>query len=177
MISDTRASLSISFDKNEFIGPIRTLSNHRLEGLANGFDIEGIGTAKWKLCIKTVVSIVASSCYYIPNIREKLISSQRLFVEKQGVTGRFLVEEYCVALEFDNVGKVVIEYDKDNHLPTALAKSSSSGGAECNLSSILEESNTNLTHSQKIIIHWHGRFGYKRMAHIQTFFRMVPFQF
>ena len=130
-----------------------------------------------KICTKSAVIIITLSCYYVPNARVRLISPQRLFCEKKGVTGRCLIEEHYAILKFDNVGKVVIEYDKDNHLPTALAKSSSSGGAECNLSSILEESNTNLTHSQKIIIHWHGRFGYKRMAHIQTFFRMVPFQF
>ena len=63
------------------------------------------------------------------------------------ITGRFLLEEHAATLEFDHVSKVVVESDKDTHLPTALAKNLSSGGVECNLSSIFEEFNTNITPS------------------------------
>ena len=55
-----------------------------------------------------------------------------------GVTGRYLVEEQHSTLEFDNVGSIIVEYDKDNNLPTVISKNSSSGGAEVNLSSILD---------------------------------------
>ena len=58
MIFDTGDSLANSFDKNDFVGSNRTLSNHRLEWLANGLDIEGIGTVKWKFRTNTVVIIV-----------------------------------------------------------------------------------------------------------------------
>ena len=74
------------------------------------------------------------------------------------------------------MGKVVVEYDKDNHLPTALAKNSYSGGMEVNLSSILEDSNKNLTPNQKLLIHWHTRFDHKSMARVQAFFHQFPFQ-
>ena len=83
-----------------------------------------------KFGTKTAVIIVTSSCYYDPNDRTRLISPQRLFYEKQGATGCFLVEEHYTTLESDNVGKIVVQYEKDHHLPTALAKISSSGGAE-----------------------------------------------
>ena len=45
---DTNASFEISFDKSDFVGPIRPLTNHMLGGLANGVAIEGIGTVIWK---------------------------------------------------------------------------------------------------------------------------------
>ena len=86
------------------------------------------------------------------------------------------MEEQHSMLEFDNIGSIIVEYDDDNNLTTALAKNSSSGGAEVNLSSILDESNTNLTPSQKLLLHWHARFGHKGMEQIQTFFRNFAFQ-
>ena len=71
---------------------------------------------------------------------------------------------------------MVVEYDKDNYLSTTLAKNSSSRGAEVNLSSILEDSNTNLTTSQKLLIHWYSCFGHTSMARIWAFFRQFPFR-
>ena len=82
MIFDTGASLAISFDKNNCVDPIMPLLNHRLRGIANGLNIEDIGTVKWKFCTKTVVIIVISSFYYVPNARARLISPQRLFGKK-----------------------------------------------------------------------------------------------
>ena len=74
------------------------------------------------------------------------------------------------------MGSIIVEYDKNNNLPTALAKNSSSGEAEVNLSSILDESNTNLTPSQKLLLHWYAGFGHKSMVRIQTFFCCFSFQ-
>ena len=98
IIFDTGASLAISFDKQYFVGPIMPLSNHRFGGLANGLDIEGIVAMKWKFRTKTSVIIVTSSCYYVPNTRARIISSQLLFCEKQAVTDHFLVEKHCATL-------------------------------------------------------------------------------
>ena len=50
-----------------------------------------------------------------------------------GVTGKYLVEEQYTSLKFDNVGSVIMEYDKDNNFPTVLAKTSSSGWTDVNL--------------------------------------------
>ena len=58
VIFDTGDSLDTSFDKNNFTGPITTLSNHRPGGLADGLDIEGIGTVKWKFRTNTAVVVV-----------------------------------------------------------------------------------------------------------------------
>mgnify|MGYP004204804165 CR=1 FL=1 len=66
VIFDTGASLAISFDKNDFVGNIRPLTNHRLEGLANELTIEGVGIVKWKSCTKTFAIVVTFSCYYVP---------------------------------------------------------------------------------------------------------------
>ena len=47
IIFDTGASLAVHFfDKNDFVCNIRPLANHRLGGLANRLNIEGISTVK-----------------------------------------------------------------------------------------------------------------------------------
>ena len=102
-IFDPGASLAIYFDKNDFVGPIKILVNPRLGGLANGLSIEGIGTVKWKFRTNIAAIVVTSSCYHVPNTRARLISPQRLFCQKLGVTNCFLAEEYCATLEFDKL--------------------------------------------------------------------------
>ena len=85
--------MAISFDKNDFVGDIRPLANYKLGVFANGLTIEGIGSVKWKFRTKTAVIVVTYSCYYVPQVRARLIILQRLFSERLGVTGRYLVEE------------------------------------------------------------------------------------
>ena len=46
VIFDSGASLGISFDKNNFVGPIRPLPNHKLGGFVNNMEVAGIGTVK-----------------------------------------------------------------------------------------------------------------------------------
>ena len=176
VIFDTGASLAISPDKNDFVGPISPLSGLTLGGLANGLNIQGIGTVKWKFRSSSQVMVITSSCYYVPGARAKLISPQRLFKSASGVKGKYTIEENNSTLSFEGVGDLVIDYDSRNHLPTALGKNCVIGGEpEVNLSGILDAENTNLTPSQKLLLHWHTRFGHKSMSRIQTLFRAFPF--
>ena len=87
IIFDTGASLIISFNNNHFVGPICSLYDHKLCGLANGLDIRGIDTVKWKFRTKGYVLILASFCYYVPNARGQLISPHHLFNKEKGITG------------------------------------------------------------------------------------------
>lgn len=70
----------ISFENNDFVCPIWPITNHRLGGLANIATIEGIETIKWKVCTETIVIRVASSYYFFPIVRARLISPQRCSV-------------------------------------------------------------------------------------------------
>ena len=48
MVFDTGASLGITFDKNDFDGPLTVPEGDlRLEGMAQGLKIKGIGPVIW----------------------------------------------------------------------------------------------------------------------------------
>ena len=118
---------------------------------------------------------VVSSAYYVSAARARLISPQRLFNAAKGVVGRFLVEEVHTTLTFDGVGDIRIDYDTNNHLPTALGKNRVPGAVEVNLSGVLSDENFNLSPARKLLLHWHCRFGHKCMSRVQSIFSSAPF--
>ena len=156
VVFDSGASLAISMNAADFVGPIRPL-NRTLGGLANGLDIKGIGTVHWKFRCKDSIMTVVSSAYYVPSAKARLLSPQRLFCAKRGVTGSFVVTEHNSTLLFDGVGELHIDYDSGNHLPTCLAKNHTPGQTEItpkvHLAGVLSEENTNLSPAGKLLLH------------------------
>ena len=55
------------------------------------------------------------------------------------------MEECHSTLDFDGIGRVLIEYEDGDHLPAALGNNSQDGVAAVNLVGILDEDNANLT--------------------------------
>jgi hypothetical protein len=76
-------------------------------------------------------------------------------------------------LKYNNVAELKIDYCDGSHLPLALAKNLSSQPS-AHLT-VLDESNQNLTPSQKVLLSWHSRFGHKGFATIQQLFKSSPF--
>ena len=177
VIFDSGASLAISPCADDFVGPIQKLpTERRLGGMAAGMLIEGVGTVRWTFQSNGKFLVVNSRCYLVPDSRARLISPQRLFSKKQGISGKFIVEEDNSTLQFDGLPPLTIEYDSRSHLPTALAKNHSQIGSpiQANLA-ILTEENQNLTPSQKLLLEWHFRFGHKAMPAVQRIFQHIPF--
>ena len=175
VIFDSGASLAISPSKDDFIGPIRPLpTERRLGGMANGLLIAGIGDIRWGFKSGDKVFIVHSKCYHVPDSKARLLSPQRLFNSKLGVSGRYIVGEHKSTLEYDGVGSLEVEYDSRSHLPIAVAKSIPTEGAHANLA-ILNDTNQNLTPAQKLLLLWHCRFGHKGFQAVQRILRQVPF--
>ena len=90
------------------------------------------------------------------------------------MNGRFITEEDTSILEFDNVGSILVPHDVNNHLPIAMARNSTPATSAF-LAGVLDDENTNLTPSQKLLLLWHERFGHKSMARVQALFRNFPF--
>ena len=118
---------------------------------------------------------IISSAYYVPGAKARLLSPQRLFNAKQGVTGNFVVEESHATLRFDGVGILELAYDNSSHLPIALGKNKIPGVAEVNLGGILGDDNSNLSPAQKLLLHWHCVFGHKSMSRVQQLLQTFPF--
>jgi hypothetical protein len=174
VIFDSGASLAISPSLQDFSGPITKFTeDKRLGGMANGMLIEGIGNIQWSFRAGDKLLVVHSRCYYVPDSKARLISPQRLFNKAKGIEGAFTVLEEHAVLTYNNVAELIVEYCPRSHLPLALAKNLSSHPA-ANLT-VLDDSNQNLTPSQKILLTWHARFGHKGFSAIQRIFKHLPF--
>jgi len=74
VIFDTGATRAVSYDENDFVGPLRPITK-RLAGIGAGLDVEGIGTIRWEFRDdKGKPFIVQVEGYYVPECRVKLLS-------------------------------------------------------------------------------------------------------
>ena len=175
VIVDSGASLAISPSETDFVGPIHYYDSERLlGGMAGGMNIKGIGKVAWSFKTDNGILTVHSKCYLVPSANARLLSPQRLFSTSNNINGCFSCYESHATLEFDDVGKLNIEYDPNNHLPIAMAKNLSGTSAQINLA-VLDESNQNLTAAQKLLLLWHSKFGHKGFSSLQRILRHSPF--
>ena len=176
IVFDSGASLAISGNKDDFIGPIRGFSEvRRLGGMAGGMLIEGIGDVRWTFRTKKGYMVVHTECYYVPDCNARLLSPQRLFDADKGYGGYFHVLENHSVLGFDNgFEPLVVEYDSRSNLPIALAKNDTMVAAHANLC-ILNDENQNLTPGQKLLLLWHAKFAHKNFPAVQMLMRNLPF--
>ena len=151
VIFDSGASLAISPNKGDFVGPIETLSNLKLGGMANGMIIEGKGIVEWTFSGKENKRLtVKTLCYYVPDCKARLISPQRLFNKDKGVSGKFVVEQTQATLKFDGLSPLEIDYDSRNWLPIATCRNIQ-GNPSLNLT-ITNDNNQNLSPSKRRLL-------------------------
>jgi hypothetical protein len=124
VIFGSGASLGITFDKNDFDGPLsKPEGDLRLGGMASGLLIEGIGSVSYTFRNGDGTEVkIRSNCYYVPGAQVRLISPQRLFNSDKGVGGKFVGTEHEFKLVFDNGTELTVDYDERNHLPIGYAR-------------------------------------------------------
>ena len=179
VIFDTGASLAITPDKLDFDGPLTVPKGDlRLGGMANGLRIEGVGPVTWTFANSDGTEVrIRSMAYHVPGAKARLLSPQRLFDPTTGVRGKYEGDHNSFRLYIDNNETLTIEYDDRNSLPIGYAiigDISSSPSPQMNLT-LHDESNQNLTAGQKLLLHWHQRFGHLNLPAVQRIFRAVPF--
>ena len=181
VIFDSGASLGITFDKNDFDGPLsKPEGDLRLGGMASGLLIEGIGSVSYTFRNGNGTEIqIRSNCYYVPGAQVRLISPQRLFNSARGVGGKFVGTENDFKLVFDNGTELTVDYDERNHLPIGYARVGMEHPpiSTCPQANVLllDDANQNLTNGQKLLLEWHYRFGHLNLRRIQALLRVFPF--
>ena len=180
VIFDTGASLGITFDKNDFDGPLTVPEGDlRLGGMAQGLKIAGVGPVTWTFRNPDGSEVkIRSQCYYVPEAKVRLISPQRLFNKNKGVTGKFEGDEDTFTLQFNGGHRLVVEYDDRNHLPIGYATVGDDLqpmiNPQANLS-LFDETNQNITAGHRLLLNWHGRFGHLNFPAVQRILRQFPF--
>jgi hypothetical protein len=175
VIIDSGASLAITPFYNDFIEPL-TLppGNLILGGMANGLKIEGTGLVKWWFQNTKGIDVpIYSYAYYVPKAPAWLLSPQRLFDQSNYTKGNFTGTSKGIHLHIEN-DHFVFKYDPRSFLPIGYAAISSPTYIQTNLS-IHHEENQNLTSVQKLLLHWHDRFGHLNLPAVQRILRAPPF--
>ena len=79
VILDSGCTCAISFDKNDFVGPIRPVQNVQLQGISSGLQVQGVGQVKWTFLNEFHQRIdVFLTCLYVPDATTRLLPPQQL---------------------------------------------------------------------------------------------------
>ena len=176
VIFDTGASLGITHDIQDFDKPLTIPKcDLHLGGMANGMKIEGVGPVTRTFSNKDGTEVqICSQCYFVPQSKRRLISPQHLFNKDKGVNGWYKGDEETFKLQFEGCPCLTVEYDSSNHLPIGNAKIGAGIAPQVNFA-LKNEGNQNISAGQKLLLHWHSRFGHLNLPAVQQILRAFPF--
>ncbi len=179
VIWDSGASQSISFDKNDFVGPIKTVPlGSKLSGMAKGLNIAGIGHVVW--CVQDEYGTIRHlkiPALYVPNAKQRLLSTTVL----RNLTGENMtIETDGIMLHgkagHTNRGPVKAKNNPLNNLPTTICfRCEPLEEAALNLAesvNTVHKSNANLSEPEKELLRQHQRLGHVNFRVIQFLMKM-----
>jgi hypothetical protein len=178
IIWDSGASMSISPNKEDFVGPMTSAGvGTRLKGIVKGLSIQGKGHVMWTVLDTSgqLRALKVPACY-VPQARVRLLSTASLLQSYPGET--INMEAHQLTLS-GNTGSrcnpVVARVNPGNNLPmTASYLCSDVGSAPEALNAIVtavSAENMNLSEAQKELVRWHNRLGHISYKRIQSLMR------
>ncbi|KAI2509100.1 hypothetical protein MHU86_5348 [Fragilaria crotonensis] len=179
VIWDSGASVTISPEKLDFVGPLsRPSTITQLNGIAKGLRIEGEGKVHWSFHDSTgKLRTLELPAYYVPKIRVRLLSTTSLLQTYSDETIK--VEAHRLTMsgvpDDPNRSPIVAHVNPDNNLPTSQAYRQPAilPAAECLNATIsaVNEANLNLSEPEKELLRWHYRLGHISFRKIQFLMR------
>ncbi|KAG7361832.1 hypothetical protein IV203_036933 [Nitzschia inconspicua] len=159
-------------------GYVQITSAARLQqtGLGSSSVVEGVGTVEWQVRdFLGNVRTIRTKAYLVRTAPVRLLSPQTYF--KEGLRGRLTVTHDRTELTLHD-GSVLSLPFADNHLPylfpewqpvVGLTRDDASllGSAPTVALSVADETNQNLTSSQKELLLWHWRLGHSHFSWVQ----------
>jgi hypothetical protein len=164
VIWDSGASISISPDRDDFVGPMSSACiGTRLKGIVKGLSISGQGHVLWAV-LETSGQLRALKvpAYYAPQARVRLLSTTSLL--QTYPDKKINMESHRLTLSglegTQGRGSVVALVNSINNLPmTTSYRYSDIEDAPQALNSIIttvSTENMNLSEAQKELVHWHN---------------------
>ena len=76
IVWDSGASVCITNDKSDFIGPVKPIQNAKVDGINSHLRLEGVGTVCWSMLdtAGNVCDIKLPACY-APKARQRLLNT------------------------------------------------------------------------------------------------------
>jgi hypothetical protein len=79
VVLDSGCTCAITFDRSDFVGPIRPFQNVELQGISSGLQVTGVGQVVWTFLDefgeRTTVQL---TCLYVPDATTRLLPPQQL---------------------------------------------------------------------------------------------------
>jgi len=162
------ASNCISFDKNDFVGPLTPVKGNAIcKGITNGLRIEGVGHILWSVMDTSgQLQHLKLPAYYIYKIKQGLLSTT---VSKKTYPGnRITIDSPSWTIEASDSNPLESALDvyinPTNNLPSStcvhydgVLSTVSRLNAAVN---VIPANNVNLKESDKELLTWHQRFGH-----------------
>ena len=174
VIWDSRASICISPDRQDFAGPLERPSIvTTLQGLTKGLKIEAQGHVLWSFQdTKGQLRSLKIRAYLVPKAQVRLLSTSGLLQAYPDET--ITIESHRLTLSGTSDptrGSIIARIDPSNNLPTTLAyRYSDAVETAQGLNAVVttvSQSNFNLSEPQKELLRWHFRLGHVSMQTIQ----------
>ena len=180
VVWDSGASCCITFDKQDFVGPIKSV--HRgahLTGIVSGLKIEGVGTVNWSIIdTNGAVRSLLLPCYYVPRAQQRLLSTAA-FSQKYP-NNRIVIGSPSWHIEAnpddEKESAMDVYLNQGNNLPMStcfrtrgVESASAAMAAEI---TVLNEENANLSAPEKELLRWHVRLGHVGFRKVQHIMRM-----
>ena len=181
IIWDSGASHTITPNENDFITPPRPVPGGiNLTGIGSGLDIKGVGEVEWVVIDREGrPKTILITAYHVPGSKVRLLSPQQVIQAyklrlhgSQPPTVTLGTEELIFQDPNDN-SYVRVPFHPRNNLPMSAAFNKatlSSRTVELNLC-VTDETNQNLSESQKELLRWHFRLGHLNFAAVQQLLR------
>jgi Zinc knuckle/GAG-pre-integrase domain len=181
VIWDSGASVCVSFDRNDFVGPIQPLANpSRLRGFfRNGPRIRGVGHVAWSFeNTNDNLRTLKLPAMYVPEVKQRLLSTTCLLQAYPNESLTVLQVGMWLSGDGDKLGAIEVLTDSVTNLPTAYAYSYAGGrpnnpdgysfAAPIPVASTI---NANLSDAQRELVRWHQKFGHASYRRVQFLMR------
>ena len=183
IVIDSGASISLTANYNDFVGPIRPATITELKGLAHTTKVHGVGNVEWTVRdVFGATRTIKTQAYYVPDATVRLFSPQTYFREQQ--KGYLRLDHSSTTLQLSDGSRLQFPYNTNNNLPLMLpaephhigltfddASTLGDGHSVHNYMSVADETNQNLTSAQKELLLWHWKLGHANFQWVQTLCR------
>ena len=185
IIWDSGASNCISFDRNDFVGPLQPVEGNAIcKGITNGLRIEGVGHVLWSvLDTSGQLRHLKLPAYFIPKLRQRLLSTT--VFKHTYPNNKIIVDSPCWTIEAsvsDPLESALDVYiNPINNLPSSTCfrydgvKSTASCLSET--VNVTHTQNANLSEPEKELLRWHQRFGHIGFKTVQFLMRSGALSF
>ena len=183
VIFDSGATLSVSPDRNDFVGPIKRASfGRKLQGISKGLEIKGEGHVAWTFTDTTgMLRTLKVPALWVPEAQVRLLSTSSLLqtYPREKIVmenGKLRLSGYSNDPNATKPVEILIE--PSTNLPVGEAidpndygvKESNEPSAMSAMTTV-SESNFNLSSSEKELLRWHQRLGHLAFRKIQFLMR------